>query len=132
MREVAWFLLVRTELLPAGVRGPVMFRVVKRWRLEGATHIGWMCLGLDTGGALAVLAVGARGADDEHGATSAASGLIGRHGGRGEIVMLLFEKCVVVLVLLVSERAVAALLGRKGLEPGHPRNRRLSKLPGWP
>jgi hypothetical protein len=38
---------------------------------------------LDTLGALAVLAVGARGADDEHGSALAAARLVGRHGGIG-------------------------------------------------
>ena len=36
---------------------------------------------LDAVGALTVLAVGARGADDQHGAAFAAAGLVSRHGG---------------------------------------------------
>ena len=53
------------------------------------------CRGLDTLGALAVLAVGARSADDEHGAALAAARLVGRHGGMdvggGEEVLLMWD-----------------------------------------
>jgi hypothetical protein len=51
---------------------------------KGRSHevdMGLVVLDLDAVGALAMLAVGARGADDEHRPALAAARLVGRHGG---------------------------------------------------
>ena len=69
-------------------------QLLSAWRLWAGGNQGGMRL--DALGALAVLAVAAGGADDEHGAALAAAGLVGRHGDG------VYEGGVVVVVVVVA------------------------------